>query len=83
MEKELGQGEESSPTTATPGIAKGKELAMRKVFIIDLALIRGLGFYLGIKRKENEFFTTSLYEIDRIIEEKTTPMLKESEEEML
>jgi hypothetical protein len=83
MEKELRQGEESFTTTATLGIAKGKKLAARKVFTTDLALIGGVSFHLSIKRKENEFFTTSLYEIDRIIEEKTTLMLKESKEEML
>ena len=38
--------------------------------IIDIAMIGAPGFNRLIKRLENTLFTTSLYEIDRIIEEK-------------
>ena len=37
---------------------------------MDIALISGISFYIGIKRKKNEFFTMSLYEIDYIINKK-------------
>ena len=49
----------------------------------DIALIRGVSLYLGIKRKENKFFTTSLYKINRIIKEKTNLVTSETKEEML
>ena len=45
----------------------------QKLYKADLALIGGIGFYIGIKYKDNEFFTTSLYKIDRIIDEKENP----------
>jgi hypothetical protein len=32
-----------------------------------IALLSANRFYFNLKRKENEFFTTSLYEIDRIL----------------
>jgi hypothetical protein len=40
---------------------------------------------MNIKRKGNEFFITSLYEVNRLIEEKTTPRdsTKETEEDIL
>ena len=37
---------------------------------MDIALISSISFYIGIKRRENEFFTTSLYKINRIINKK-------------
>jgi hypothetical protein len=39
---------------------------------IDIAMIGAAGFHRNLK-KENEAFITSLYEIDRIIEDKTPP----------
>jgi hypothetical protein len=52
---------------------------------VDIALIRGIGFYIGMKRKENEFFITSLYEINYIINEKSknTEITNKTEEEIL
>ena len=47
--------------------------SQQKLCRADLALIGGIGFYIGMKHKDNEFFTTSLYKIDRIIEEKENP----------
>jgi hypothetical protein len=44
--------------------------SQKKTCRADLALIGGVGFHLGLKRKGNEFFTTSLYKVDRLIEEK-------------
>jgi hypothetical protein len=43
-------------------------------------------FYRNFKLKDNEFFTTSIYEIDRILEEREAKLedtLSESEEVML
>jgi hypothetical protein len=37
---------------------------------VDIALISGISFYIGIKCKKNKFFTTSLYEINYIINKK-------------
>jgi hypothetical protein len=37
---------------------------------VNIALISGISFHMGIKRKKNEFFTTSLYEINYIINKK-------------
>jgi hypothetical protein len=35
-----------------------------------IALLSANGFHFNLKRKENEFFTTSLYEIDRILDDR-------------
>ena len=40
---------------------------------IDIAEISVVGFHFNMYRKDNEIFTTSLYEIDRMIDEKETP----------
>jgi hypothetical protein len=37
---------------------------------VNIALISGISFHIGIKRKKNEFFTMSLYKINYIINEK-------------
>ncbi len=37
--------------------------------VIDIAAISAIGYYYNIYRKENEAFTTSLYKIDRLLEE--------------
>jgi transposase InsO family protein len=65
---------------------KPKRESRRKkptVVTMDLALISGAGFHLNLKRKENKFFTTSLYEISRIIEDKTGSQEDLTEEEVL
>jgi hypothetical protein len=36
---------------------------------IDIKEIGAVGFYYNLRKKENEFFSTSLYEIDCLIEE--------------
>jgi hypothetical protein len=52
---------------------------------VNIALIRGISFYIGIKRKENEFFITSFYEINYIINKKSgnTKTTDETEKEIL
>jgi hypothetical protein len=56
-----------------------------KPYQVNIALIRGIGFYIGIKYKENEFFITSLYEINYIINKKSrnAKITNETEEEIL
>ncbi|OQD79076.1 hypothetical protein PENANT_c063G05271, partial [Penicillium antarcticum] len=44
--------------------------SQRKLPTIEIAMIGGLGFHRHLQKSENEIFVTSLYEIDRIIEEK-------------
>ena len=90
MNRELLKGEEDSGSVENTALKKtplDREKS-RKIYSIDIALIGGTGFHLGMKRKENEFFMTSLYEIDRIIDEKTNPQSDgpeeiETEEDML
>ncbi len=36
---------------------------------IDICQITANAFHLNLKKKDNEFFTTSLYEIDRLLKE--------------
>jgi hypothetical protein len=52
---------------------------------VNIALIRGIGFYIGIKRKKNKFFITSFYEINYIINKKSgnTEITNETEKEIL
>jgi hypothetical protein len=37
--------------------------------VVDIAAISAIGYHYNMRRKENEAFTTSLYEIDRLLEE--------------
>ena len=37
---------------------------------LDITAINTVGFYYNFKNEDNELFSTSLYEIDRIIEER-------------
>ena len=39
-------------------------------YLIDIATINSNGFYLSMYRPDNEVFSTSLYEIDRILEDR-------------
>jgi predicted aspartyl protease len=47
---------------------RGKSSSKPKV--IDIRGLSGVSFYMNLKRPENTFFKTSLYEIDRLIEER-------------
>lgn len=48
--------------------------------ILDVAMISGVGFHYNMKRKENAIGTISLYEVDRILEEREE---KEKEDDEL
>ena len=48
---------------------------------IDIAMIGAAGFHRHARKKDTETFITNLYEIDRIIEEKTETVPDEEEEE--
>jgi hypothetical protein len=40
-----------------------------KPVTVNIAAISAVGTYFHIRRKENEAFSTSIYEIDRILQE--------------
>jgi hypothetical protein len=50
---------------------------------LDIAAISAIGFHFNMYQKDNEVFTTSLYEIDRIIDEKEEGLAEESDEELV
>jgi hypothetical protein len=52
---------------------------------VNIALIRGISFYIGIKHKKNKFFITSFYEINYIINKKSrnTKIINKTEKEIL
>jgi hypothetical protein len=63
------------PTLSSIILSIVKEKEVRPVIIIDIS---GLAFSLNIYRQSNTIFTTSLYEIDRILEGR-----REDDEELL
>ena len=68
MRQELALGKE----TLTVLTNQGRLLGIKsKPCLVDIALIRGARFYVNLKRKENKFFITSLYEINYIINKKS------------
>lgn len=73
MKSEL-TGADTEPLQPPPAMRRKPVRTDRQLKLCraNLALIGGAGFYIGIKRKENEFFTTSLYKIDRLIKEKAS-----------
>ena len=61
-----------SKETLTVLTNQGRLLDIKsKPCLVDIALIRGARFYVNLKRKENKFFVTSLYEINYIINKKS------------
>jgi len=72
--EELLRGEGNSKSERDTGTRRAKpEPRSRdeKLSSIDICGISGEAFQLNLKREENQFFTTSFYEIDRLIEERT------------
>ena len=49
---------------------------------INIKKIGAIGFYYNLRKKENKFFSTSLYEIDCLIEEALQDKDKETREEI-
>jgi hypothetical protein len=62
MERAL-QGEKFTPINIT------KDSSQRPAMIVDIAMIGAVSFYRSVKTEGSETFVTSLYEIDRIIDE--------------
>jgi hypothetical protein len=50
---------------------------------IDIAMIGAIGFHRNLKSKENTLFSTSLYEIDRILREKQDPGTEETDDQLV
>ena len=50
---------------------------------VDIAAISAIAFYFNIYRKDNEVFITSLYEINRIINEREEEIAKETDKELV
>jgi hypothetical protein len=50
---------------------------------LDIAAISAIGFHFNMYQKDNKVFMTSLYKIDRIINEKEEEPAKESNEELV
>ena len=50
---------------------------------VDIAAISAIAFHFNMYRKNNEVFTTSLYEINRIINEREEKLTEETDEELV
>lgn len=50
---------------------------------VDIAAISAVAFHFNMYRKDNEVFTTSLYEIDRIINDREERPAEETDEELV
>ena len=50
---------------------------------VDIAVISAVAFYFNIYRKDNKVFITSLYKINRIINEREEELAKETNEELI
>jgi Reverse transcriptase (RNA-dependent DNA polymerase)/RNase H-like domain found in reverse transcriptase/Integrase zinc binding domain/Integrase core domain/Chromo (CHRromatin Organisation MOdifier) domain/Retroviral aspartyl protease len=55
-------------------------LGERKPAMIDIAIIGAAGFHRNLKDKSNTLFTATIYEIDRIIDEKLQAEYNESDD---
>ena len=42
---------------------------------INIAALNAVDFYFNLKRRKNEIFSTSLYEIDRILKDRQKPLI--------
>jgi len=51
--------------------------------IIDITVISAIAFYFNIYRKDNKVFITSLYKINRIINNREEKPAKETNEELV
>src|ERR1019366_8367496 len=64
IEREL-KNEAPEPRPKRPEQCSDKQL-----LVLDITAISAPAFHINLKKRSNEFFTTSLYKIDRLIEEK-------------
>ena len=51
--------------------------------IVDIAAISAIVFHFNIYRRDNEVFITSLYEINRIIDEREEKLAEETNKELV
>ena len=66
MERELkNEAPEPRPRPRRP-----EQRSDKQPLVLDIAAISALAFHINLKKRSNKFFTTSLYKIDRLIEEK-------------
>jgi predicted aspartyl protease len=77
MEQEL---QDSSPK---PRKLRRRRPTREALPTIDIAHISATGFHFHLYRPENEIFQTSLYEIDRILEDREQSIKENGEEELL
>ena len=66
MERELkNEAPEPRPRPRRP-----EQRSDKQPLVLDIAAISAPAFHINLKKRSNKFFTTSLYKIDRLIEEK-------------
>jgi hypothetical protein len=82
MNRELTRIDDDEPRLNPPRINKARK---EKTLTINLAIISAPAFIRNLKDPTHEFFTTSLYEIDYILEDRNleTPAEEETKEQML
>ena len=51
--------------------------------MVNIAVISAIAFHFNIYRKDNKVFTTSLYEINQIINEREKKLTKEINKELI
>jgi hypothetical protein len=78
MSCELALLQTPMPRTQLP--KRKAALLQRELPSVDIAEIGSAGFYLNMQRPENEVFALSLYEPDRLIEDRKTLDTPESED---
>jgi hypothetical protein len=49
--------------------------------IVDIVAISAIGMHFNLRVKENEAFTTSLYKLDRILEEREAILIHEIDQD--
>ena len=51
--------------------------------MVNITAISAIAFHFNIYRKDNEVFTTSLYKINQIINEREEELIKKTNEELI
>jgi hypothetical protein len=79
MNRELTRTDDNKPRPNLPRVDKARK---EKTLTVDLAIISAPAFIRNLKDPTHEFFTTSLYEIDYILEDRNleSPAEEETEE---
>ena len=66
-----------------PGTVKERPVTQPKIKPVDIAGISGPAFSLNIRRQGNTIFSTSLYEIDRLLEDRKAKARELSQQDAL